>query len=87
MLEGSKAGAVLREGGTFEELAFGFVDRSDGYPDALWGSTPIKTFMSACTSVSVGALPLAREGHSDFGSSAPIPLSSHSAPGTGGTQA
>jgi hypothetical protein len=35
--------------------------------DALWGSTPIKTFMSARTSVSVEPLPLAREGHSDFG--------------------
>ena len=35
--------------------------------DALWGSTPIKTFMSARTSVSVEPLPLARVGHSDFG--------------------
>jgi hypothetical protein len=35
----------------------------------------------ARTSVSVGPLPLAREGHSySFGCSAPIPLSSHSAP-------
>jgi hypothetical protein len=42
---------------------------------------------NARTSVSVGPHPLAREGHSDFGCSSPIPLSSHSAPGTGGTQA
>jgi hypothetical protein len=28
--------------------------------DALWGSTPIKTFMSARTSVSVGLSPSAR---------------------------
>ncbi len=35
--------------------------------DALWGSTPIKTFMSAGTSVSVEPLPLAGGGHSDFG--------------------
>ena len=35
--------------------------------DALWGSTLIKTFMSARTSVSVEPLPFAREGHSDFG--------------------
>jgi hypothetical protein len=29
-LERPQAGAVLREGGTLEELACGFVDRSDG---------------------------------------------------------
>jgi hypothetical protein len=46
--------------------------------DALWGSTPIKTFMSARTSVSAESLPLAREGHSDFGPCS-IPLLSHSA--------
>src|SRR5215207_9285539 len=51
--ERPQSGAVLREAGTLEELACGFVDRGDGYPDALWGSTPIKTFMSARTSVSV----------------------------------
>src|SRR5215218_4613934 len=45
--EGPKAGTVLRETGALEELASGFVDRSDGYPEPLWGSTPIKTFMSA----------------------------------------
>jgi hypothetical protein len=31
MLQAPQAGAVLREGGTLEELARGFVDRSDGY--------------------------------------------------------
>jgi hypothetical protein len=38
--------------------------------DVLWGSTPMSTFMSARTSVSVEPLPLASEGHSDFESSA-----------------
>jgi hypothetical protein len=33
--------------------------------DALWGSTPMSTFMR--TSVSVGPLPSSRGGHSDFG--------------------
>jgi len=46
-LEGSQAGAILWEGSTFDELACGFVDHRDGYPVALWGSTPIKTFMGA----------------------------------------
>ena len=44
---------------------------------------------SARTSVSIGPMPLAREGHSDFGCLSPIPLSSHSACRVlyGGTQA
>jgi hypothetical protein len=29
-LEGSQAGAVLREGRTLDELAYGLVDRGDG---------------------------------------------------------
>jgi hypothetical protein len=44
VLERPQVCAVLREACTLEELADVFVDRSDGYPDALWGSTPIKTF-------------------------------------------
>ena len=55
--------------------------------DALWGSTPIKTFMSARTSVSVGALPLAREGHSDFGPCSHTSFESLRASDAGGTQA
>src|SRR5215208_5997367 len=65
--EGPQACAVLREASTLDELAASFVDHRAA-TDALWGSTPIKTFMSAGTSVSVEPLPLAREGHSDFGS-------------------
>jgi hypothetical protein len=38
---------VLREASALEKLACGFVDCGDGYPDVLWGSTPIKTFMNA----------------------------------------
>ena len=56
----------LREASTLDELACGFVDHRDGYPDALWGSTPMSTFMRARTSVPVGPLPLAYGGHSDF---------------------
>ena len=56
--------------------------------EPLWGSTPIKTFMSARTSVSVGpSPPLARAKDIPTSGSASIPLLSHSAPGTGGTQA
>jgi hypothetical protein len=47
--------------------------------DALWGSTPIKTFMRACTSVSVGPLPSARAKDIPTSGPAPIPLLSHSA--------
>ena len=48
--------------------------------DALWGSTPISTFMSARTSVSVGPLPpSARAKDIPTSGSAPIPLLSHSA--------
>jgi hypothetical protein len=65
--DGPQPCAVLREASTLDELTASFVDRRYGYPDALWGSTPIKTFISAHTSVSVEPLPLAREGQSDFG--------------------
>jgi hypothetical protein len=41
--KGPQAGAALREASTLEELADVFVGRSDGYPEPLWGSTPIKT--------------------------------------------
>ncbi len=48
--------------------------------EPLWGSTPMSTFMSAGTSVSVEPLPLlAREGHSYYLGPVPIPLLSHSA--------
>src|SRR5215212_386630 len=50
--------------------------------DALWGSTPMSTFIRAHTSVPVGSLCLSfgvREGHADFGLCALIPLLSHSA--------
>jgi hypothetical protein len=78
---------VLREAATLEELACGFVERSDGYPEPLWGSTPIKTFMSARTSVSVEPSPSTRAKDIPTLGPAPIPLLSHSALGTGGTQA
>jgi hypothetical protein len=59
--------------------------------EPLWGSTPIKTFMSAGTSVSVGSLPLLLGCAKDILSSggAPIPPLSHSARRVlyGGTQA
>jgi hypothetical protein len=59
--------------------------------DALWGSTPIRTFMGARTSVSVGPLCHHRRARRTFRlrASAPIPLLSHSACHVlyGGTQA
>jgi hypothetical protein len=54
---------------------------------ALWVSTPITTFMSARTSVSIGYSPSARAKDIPTLGAAPTPLLSHSAPGTGGTQA
>jgi hypothetical protein len=49
--------------------------------DVLWGWTPIKTFMSARTSVLVGSLPLLLACAEDIPTSggAPIPHLSHSA--------
>jgi hypothetical protein len=60
--------AVLREGSTLEQLAFGLVYRGDGDRRLVWGSTPIRTFMGAHTSVSVGSLSSCgvREGHSYY---------------------
>src|SRR5215217_6321542 len=85
--EGPQAGAALREASTLEELAFGFVDCRYGerpfvgiYPDEHIHERMHLRFGGT---FAIGS----REGHSDFGSSAPIPLLSHSAPGTGGTQA
>jgi hypothetical protein len=81
--------------GPEEELGQGFMREAlervaVGYPsDVLWGSTPMSTFMSARTSVSVGPLPPPSTRAKDIPTSGPasIPLLSHSAPGTGGTQA
>ncbi len=80
-----QACSVLRETGTLEELAFGFVDCRDGYRPLEWGSTPIKTCMSARTSVPL----LACAKDIPTLCSAPIPLLSHSARRVlyGGTQA
>jgi hypothetical protein len=49
--------------------------------DALWGSTPIKTFSCARTSVFgwISATTGVREGHADFGPCSLIPLLRHSA--------
>jgi hypothetical protein len=46
-LESPQSGAVVQEGSTLDELAEDFVHRRDGYPVALWGSTPISAFMRA----------------------------------------
>ena len=73
-LEGPQAGAVLWEGSTLDELADGFVDHRDGYSDALWGSTPMSTFMRARTSVSVGSVQLACVKDIPTSGRAPIPL-------------
>ena len=78
-IEGPQACAVLREASTLEELACGFIDRGDGYPDALWGSTPMSTFMSARTSVSVGPLSHRRERRTFRLRAVHTPLLSHSA--------
>jgi len=57
VLKGSQAGAVLREASsTLDELACGFVDHRDGYPDALWVLIGVDPFMRARTSVPVGSL-------------------------------
>ena len=56
--------------------------------DALWGSTPIKTFMSARTSVSERTSAIGmREGHSDFGPCSHTSFESLRVPGAGGTRA
>jgi hypothetical protein len=47
--------------------------------EPLWGSTPIKTFMSAGTSVSGGSLSLAWAEDIPTSGPVPIPLLSHSA--------
>jgi hypothetical protein len=54
-LESPQSGAVVQEGSTLDELAEDFFHRRDGYPVALWGSTPISAFMRARTSVPVGS--------------------------------
>ena len=79
VFEGSQTGAVLRE-----------IARSTSSPkvssiaamatDALWGSTPMSTFMRARTSVSVGPPPpSSRAKDIPTSGGAPIPLLSHSA--------
>jgi hypothetical protein len=62
-----QAAAVLWEGGTLEEIAFGFVDRGDG-DRRLVGVDPdqdlharVPPFRSDLSAID------AREGHSDFG--------------------
>ena len=55
-LEGSQAFSRFCGKEARSELAYSFVNHRYGYPDVLWGSTPISTFMSARTSVSVGPL-------------------------------
>jgi hypothetical protein len=54
--EPSEPSTVLREASTLDELAEGFVHRRDGYPDALWGSTPIKTFIMRTRTLLFGRL-------------------------------
>jgi hypothetical protein len=55
---GPSSSAVVWEGSTLDELA-DLVYHRAGYPDALWGSTPIGAPSCARTSVPVGSLPLA----------------------------
>jgi hypothetical protein len=77
--EGSQAGAVMWEVSMLDEPAYGFVDHRDG-DRRLVGIDPDQDLHERMhLRFGRTSLPLAREGHSDFGSSAPIPLSSHSA--------
>jgi hypothetical protein len=69
VLEGPQSGAVLREGGTLEELAFGFFDRSDGDRRFVWidpdQDLHERTHLRFSRTSAIGV----REGHSDFGPS------------------
>ena len=58
--EGPQAGAVVQEASTLEGSSPKASSTIAKATEPLWGSTPIKTFMSARTSVSVGPLPSAR---------------------------
>jgi hypothetical protein len=77
------------ETSALEQSAFGFVDDRGGDRRLEWGSTPIKTFMSACTSVLARTSTIdAREGHSYYFVACTylFGVTSHAA-GTGGRQA
>jgi hypothetical protein len=67
----------MREGGTLEQIACGFVDRGDGYPDALWGSTPMSTFMRAYLRFGRTSKPSTRAKDIPTSRAAHIPLLSH----------
>ena len=55
--------------------------------DALWGSTPISTFMGAHLRFDRTSACGVRGGHSDFGFCSHTSFESLRTPGTGGTQA